>query len=57
MERQKARWRKSEDGPDVEKIVTFYVASGLHGQFFLCGNFYLPHKNYHVSFSANAVVT
>ena len=26
MERQKARWRKSEDGPDVEKIVTFYVA-------------------------------
>ena len=28
------RWRKSEDGPDVEKIVTFYVASHLHGQFF-----------------------
>ena len=34
MERQKARWRKSEDGPDFEKIVTFYVASRLHGQFF-----------------------
>ena len=45
MERQKARWRKSEDGPDVEKIVTFYVASRLHGQFFLWGNFYLPYKN------------
>ena len=44
MERQKARWRKSEDGQDVKKIVTFYVASRLHGQFF-CGNFYLPHKN------------
>ena len=34
MERQKARWRKSEDGADVEKIVTFYVASRLLGQFF-----------------------
>ena len=33
MERQKARWRKSEDGLDVEKIVTFYVTSRLHGQF------------------------
>ena len=44
MERQKARWRKSEDGPDVEKIVTFYVASRLHGRFFLYGNFYFPIK-------------
>ena len=34
MERQKARWRKSEDGPDVEKIVTCYVASRLHGHVF-----------------------
>ena len=34
MERQKARWQKSEDGPEVEKIVTFYVASCLHGQFY-----------------------
>lgn len=41
MERQKATWRKSEDVPDVLdaqmshcQIVTFYVASRLHGQFF-----------------------
>ena len=39
MERQKARWRKSEDEPDVEKIVTFYVASRLHGQFFFMWQF------------------
>ena len=31
------RWRKSEDGPDVEKNchINFYVASGLHGQFYV----------------------
>ena len=43
MERQKARWRKSEDGPDVEKIVTIYVAS--HGRFFYVAIFFFPHKN------------
>ena len=45
MERQKARWRHAgcanvSDCRDwvlqmTEKIVTFYVASFLHGQFFM----------------------
>ena len=40
MERPKARWQNSEDGPDVElKIVTFYVGSRLHGQFFFMWQF------------------
>ena len=34
MKRQKARWQKSKDRPDIEKIVKFYVASRLHEQFF-----------------------
>ena len=45
MERQKARWRHAGCAnvrdcrdwvlqDDVEKIVTFYVASRLHGQYF-----------------------
>ena len=42
MERQKARWQKSEDGPDVEKIVTIYVAS--HGRFFYVAIFFFHIK-------------
>ena len=56
MERQNARWRHAgcanvRECRDwvlqmtLKKIVTFYVASRLNGHFFLCGNFYLPHKN------------
>ena len=33
-----------------------YVLSRLRGQFSVCDNFYLPHKNYHTSFSANIIV-